>query len=93
MQQDQWVNEVLGSLEGLQKAPGNPYLHTRVLAALDTTTPIKRGPLKPLYALASLVLILLLLNVFLWSETGSASPENNSVTTTVSEYDLTAIDY
>jgi hypothetical protein len=93
MQQEQWVNEVMSSLGGLQKAEGNPFLHTRVLATLEGTTPLKRGALKPLYALASVVLVVLMLNVFLWNKADTGSIENSAISTAVSEYDLTAIDY
>jgi hypothetical protein len=93
MQQEQWVNEVMSSLGGLQKAEGNPFLHTRVLARLDGSSTVQRGSLKPLYALASVVLLVLMLNVFLWNQSGNRSVENSAVSTAVSEYDLTAIDY
>lgn len=93
MQQEQWVNEVMNSLDGLQKAEGNPYLHTRVMAKLDNPAPIKKGSLRPLYALASVVVLILMLNVFLWNQGDNGAIENGAVSTTTNEYDLTAIEY
>jgi hypothetical protein len=94
MQQEQWINEVMGSLEGLQKVQGNPYLHTRVLAKLEKAVPVKKGSLQLLYALASVVILVLMLNVFFWNQSGEDATETTTVSTTaVQEYDLTAIDY
>jgi hypothetical protein len=93
MKQDQWIKEVMGSLKGLQKAEGNPFLHTRVLAKLENAKSSKSGALKIVYALGSFVLVLLMLNLFLWSQPDFTATENNTVSTTVNEYDLTAIEY
>jgi hypothetical protein len=94
MQQQQWINEVISSLEGLQKTEGNPYMHTRVLARLENDVQAKKVSFKTVYALASVVLLVLLLNVFFWNQSGTDSIDNSTVTTTTAqEYDLTSIDY
>lgn len=86
--QEQWIDEVLGSLQGMQAAEGNPHLHTRVLARLQQ--PAGRQPIqvKWVYAMAGVFTIMLLLNVMGW--TSSTSSENNSsvdIETVINEYD------
>lgn len=93
MQKEQWINEVMSSLEGLQKDEGNPYLHTRVLAKLQNTTPVRSLSPKPLYALAATVLAVIVLNLFLWNQPFSDNSEQDTTSTVVNEYDLTTIDY
>ena len=36
MEQEKWTNEVLNSLEGMQKAEPSPYLYTRIQAKIAT---------------------------------------------------------
>jgi hypothetical protein len=93
MQQEQWIREVMGSLEGLEKAEGNPYLATRVLARLEKPIGRQRTSLRPVLALASAAVLILLLNVFLWSRDLPDTGEQVTTATRVYDYDLTSIDY
>ncbi len=92
MQQEQWINEVMNSLDGLEKSKGNPFLHTRVMSKLAIQDS-KKISFKPLYALASLVIFIMMLNVFLWNQPDTGAVDNNSVSSAMTEYDLTTIDY
>lgn len=93
MQQEQWIQEVMSSLEGLEKAEGNPYLATRVLARLEKPSTQQRTSLKPVLALASAAVLILLLNVVLWSRDIPDTGEPVTTATRVYDYDLTSIDY
>jgi hypothetical protein len=94
MQQEQWINEVMSSIKGIQKAPGNPYLHTRVLARLGQSNAVQKEVPRLLYAMAAVAIIIVMMNGFLWIEQDAVLPEANTTSTTVvSEYDLTSIDY
>jgi hypothetical protein len=94
MQQEQWINEVMKSLNGLKKEEGNPFLHTRVMAKLEKPNAEKGYNLKPVYILSMFAILVLLLNVFSW--TGNrVTNEQDSVTTltTTNDYELTDTDY
>lgn len=93
MQQEQWIREVMSSLEGLEKAQGNPYLATRVLARLEKPVTRHRTSLRPVLVLASAAFVILLLNVFLWSRDLPDTGEQVTTATRVYDYDLTSIDY
>lgn len=93
MQQEQWIQEVMSSLEGLEKAQGNPYLATRVLARLEKPVTQQQTSLKPVLVLASAAFLILLLNVFLWSRDLPDTGEQVTTANRVYDYDLTSIDY
>jgi hypothetical protein len=89
--QEQWIDEVMGSLQGIQPVDGNPYLHTRVLARIHT--PITRQPiqLKWVYAIFTVFVFMLVLNVLGWNaSTGSddAVSTTTGIETVINEYDL-----
>ena len=86
--QEQWIDEVLGSLQGMQSAEGNPHLHTRVLARLQKTNSGQPEQLKWVYAMAAVFTIMLLLNVIGW--TSSPNIDSNAsvdIETVINEYD------
>ena len=93
MQQEQWIREVMSSLEGLEKVEGNPYLATRVLARLEKPVNLQRTSLMPVLALASAAFLILLLNVFLWSRDLPDTGDQVTTATRAYDYDLTSIDY
>lgn len=88
--QEQWVDEVLGSLQGMQAAEGNPYLHTRVMARLQP--PVTRQPiqLKWVYATVTVFIFMLVLNVLGWNASTKADDAVSTIgiETVINEYDL-----
>jgi hypothetical protein len=87
--QEQWINEVMGSLEGIQPAEGNPYLHTRVLARLQKTTSRQPVKVKWVYAMASVFVVMLLLNVMGWNTSSSSDDQDTvDIETVINEYEL-----
>lgn len=94
MQQEQWINEVMKSLNGLQKEEGNPFLHTRVMAKLQQPTAEKGYGLRPVYILSMVAIVILVLNVFSWTGNQTVN-EQNAVTilNTSNDYELTSTDY
>lgn len=86
--QEQWIDEVLGSLQGMQAAEGNPYLHTRVMARLQQNGSRQPVQVKWVYAMAAVFTIMLLLNVMGW--TSSPNIDSNAsvdIETVINEYD------
>ena len=87
--QEQWINEVMGSLEGIQPAEGNPYLHTRVLARLQKTSGRQPVKVKWVYAMASVFVVMLLLNVMGWNTTSNSDEQDTvDIETVINEYEL-----
>ena len=53
-EKEQWIQEVMGAARGRTDAPGNPYLHTRILAAIDAAgQKILPAPVRPKWILAA----------------------------------------
>jgi|SRR5688572_33050210 hypothetical protein len=87
--QEQWINEVMGSLEGIQPAEGNPYLHTRVLARLQKTPGRQPVKVKWVYAMASVFVVMLLLNVMGWNTSSNSDDQDTvDIETVINEYEL-----
>jgi len=90
--QDKWIDEIMGSLQQMQPAEGNPHLHTRVMAKLSQ--PVARQPLqvKWVYAFSAVFTIMLLLNVVGWNNSSESSEGISSqpvtIETVISEYGL-----
>lgn len=92
--QDKWIDEIMGSLQQMQPAEGNPHLHTRVMAKLSQ--PVTRQPLqlKWVYSFSAIFAIMLMLNVLGWnnstdnSSTDSVSSQPVDIETVISEYGL-----
>lgn len=83
MEKEKWKDDVLNSLQGLQRAEPNAFLFTRIEAKLEQTTGLSKLQVR----LAGAAMVLLLA-VNLWvvsSKENTASQSNaNALTTTYS---------
>lgn len=83
MEKEKWKDDVLNSLQGLQRAEPNAFLFTRIEAKLEQTTGLSKLQVR----LAGVAMVLLLA-VNLWvvsSKENTASQSNaNALTTTYS---------
>jgi len=91
--QEKWIDDVLGSLQQMQPAEGNPHLHTRVIARLSQPAGRKPLQLKWVYAFSAVFTIMLLLNVIGWngstdSSTDGITTQPVDIETVISEYGL-----
>lgn len=86
--QEQWIDEVLNSLKNAQQVEGNPHLHTRVMAKLNRSIDQQPMNLKLVYVLTSLVVIMILVNVFSWNSSYDTTPQTNDIETVVNDYNL-----
>ncbi len=91
--QEKWIDEVLGSLQQMQPAEGNPHLHTRIMAKLRQ--PIARKPLqlKWVYSFSAIFAIMLMLNVLGWNDSSDSSSDDITsqpvdIETVITEYGL-----
>lgn len=86
--QEQWIDEVMGSLQGMQPAEGNPYLHTRVLARLKQAPARQAVQVKWVYAVATVFVLMFILNVVGWNTLSSDDQDTTDIETVINEYDL-----
>ena len=87
--QEQWIDEVMGSLQGIQPAEGNPYLHTRVLARLQQNPARQAVQVKWVYTVAIAFTVMLLLNVMGWNMSfNNDEQETVDIETVINEYEL-----
>lgn len=91
--QEQWIDEVMGSLQQMHQAEGNPHLHTRVMAQLRQPTSRQPLQVKWVYAFSAVFTLMLLLNVLGWNSsdnisTGNVSSQPVDIETVINEYAL-----
>jgi hypothetical protein len=87
--QEQWIDEVMGSLQDMQPAGGNPYLHTRVLARLQQNPARQPVQVKWVYTVAVAFAVMLLINVMGWNRSfNSDEQETVDIETVIKEYEL-----
>ena len=87
--QEQWIDEVMGSLQGMQPAEGNPYLHTRVLARLQQNPARQPVQVKWVYTVAIAFTVMLLVNVMGWNMSFSNDEQDSvDIETVINEYEL-----
>jgi hypothetical protein len=88
--QEQWIDEIMGSLQQMQPAQGNPHLHTRVMARLQNPVSWQPVQLKWVYATATVFIFMLVLNVLGWNSSGTTEDTLSTIgiETVINEYDL-----
>lgn len=88
--QEQWIDEIMGSLQQMQPAQGNPHLHTRVMARLQTPVSWQPVQLKWVYATVTVFIFMLVLNVLGWNSSSSTDDTLSTIgiETVINEYDL-----
>lgn len=88
--QEQWIDEIMGSFRQMQPAEGNPHLHTRVMARLQNPVARQSIQLKWVYATVTIFIFMLVLNVLGWnaSTTTDDSISTIGIETVINEYDL-----
>ncbi len=79
-----WVNQVLGSLDGIERAQANPFLYTRILSRIQEANSkwekIARYVTKPTFAIAATT-IFLALNMWVVLQQKSANEKNQIIDT------------
>ena len=78
MDQNNWINEVLESTKGMQKAEASPFLFEKISNRIQTgktSAPVKTNGIK--WAFASFAAVILIVNVLAISNY-SGSEKNNS---------------
>lgn len=88
--QEQWIDEIMGSLQQMQPAQGNPHLHTRVMARLQNPVSWQPIQLKWVYATVTVFIFMLVLNVLGWNSSGTTEDTLSTIgiETVINEYDL-----
>jgi hypothetical protein len=87
--QEQWIDEVMGSLQQMQPVEGNPYLHTRIMARLQQDPTRQPVQVKWVYAVATAFVLMLMVNVMGWNTAfGNDEQETVDIETVINEYEL-----
>ena len=60
MEHEKWTNEILNSLEGMQKAEPSPYLYAKIQTRLKSTTEEKNPVKWAFFSMASLGLLVVI---------------------------------
>lgn len=92
MKKEQWIEEVMSSMQGIQRAESNPYLHTRVLASLDKRGSKPVAGWKPVVALCTALVLIVCLNIFSWNN-NAAEDTASSGSGSEKEYELITLNY
>lgn len=66
-QKEKWVNDVLESIEGLERAKPSDALFAKINSRLPNKTQVKIVPLKKLYWIAVAACAILVINIFVFS--------------------------
>ena len=83
-EKEQWIEETLSSIDGISRAELNPYFKTRIHEALKKNQSTNEIPFFKAAAVAALSLILLFINVLLFSS--NTNKETSISDTAVSSY-------
>ncbi len=86
-EKEQWIREVMGSLDDAQRAEPNPFLFTRIEQRLKLARPAAYVSTRMVWLAAASFALLILLNGQLIRQK-LASPTENSLNTVVSDMQL-----
>lgn len=86
-QKEKWIDKTMSSLQGMQPAAANPFMHTRILAKLQEAVTDK-VPVRWALASAFGFLFLLWVNVKVFTAGGNQQHNNNGVEQVMQEYSL-----
>jgi len=85
MNKEKWVEEILQTAKGIRPVSSNTFLATRIEAKLQRPERVVTLPLQWVYVSAAVMLLLLLLNLSIWSSPVQ-SPRPSGVQQLVQEY-------
>ena len=71
MEKEKWKDDILNSLQGMQRAEPNPFLFTRIEAGLEAHTGLTKWQVRMAGAL-----MVLLLAINLWAIAGSQKQDS-----------------
>jgi hypothetical protein len=85
MKKEKWIEEILQSAKEIKPVASNPYMATRIEAKLQQASPINKLPLRWVYASAAAMLVLLAMNITMWSSK-SQTNQTSGVQQLMQEY-------
>jgi hypothetical protein len=85
MNKEKWIDEILQSSRAIDDVEPNPFLATRVIAKLDKTRRVII-PLRWVYATAVAMLMIMLVNIFVWRASNSSIDRNPALLQLAQEY-------
>jgi hypothetical protein len=88
MNTEKWIEDIIQSGKDIRPMPSNPFLATRVeakLRQLEENTIASKIPLRWVYATAMVMVVLLALNITLWSN-HVPNPKSTGIQQLMREY-------
>ncbi len=88
-EKENWINEVMGSLDGLQRAEPNPFLFAKIRNRLVTRPVTTYVPTRTVWLTAASFVLLTVVNWQVYSRlTESSQADTSALNTVVSEMNL-----
>lgn len=86
MIKEKWIEDILQSAKAIQPVSSNPYMATRIEAKLEKAAPVNILPLRWVYASATVLVLLLVLNITIWRGNTSSAKETSGVQQLMLDY-------
>jgi hypothetical protein len=85
MKKEKWIEEILHGAKDIKRVDSNPYMATRIEAKLQKPAPVSKLPLRWVYVSAAAMLVLLTMNITMWSSPAKSS-QTSGVQQLMQEY-------
>jgi len=76
-EKDKWINDVLGSIDGMNRAEPGPFLYAKIQHRLKTTPTTAYVPTRTVWLAIASFALLVLLNWRITSQSVNATPSDN----------------
>jgi hypothetical protein len=86
MNKEKWIEDILQSAKAVQPVSSNPYMATRIEAKLEKAAAPGILPLRWVYASATVLVLLLVVNITIWRGNPSSAKETSGVQQLMQEY-------
>jgi hypothetical protein len=85
MNKEKWIREILQSAKNIKPVASNPYMTPGAEAKLQQGVALNKLPLRWVYASAAVMLLLLVMNITIWSSKPQAK-QTSGVQQLIQEY-------
>jgi hypothetical protein len=86
MNKEKWIEEILQTAKEIKPVAANPFMATRIEAKLQQPAAVNKLPLQWVYASASVLVLLVVLNITIWRGNTSSAKERSGVQHLMQDY-------
>jgi hypothetical protein len=87
-EKEKWINDILSSADGMQRAEPNPFLFAKIRNRLQTEAPVYASPLTVWLTIASFALLVLLNWRVVDQPSKTSASQSTDLTTVATEMNL-----